>query len=190
MAKKPLKVLIAAAGIEAFILAGALFMIGMHTDFHKNYISREIFESVDYIYRYKALTRERRGEYEEKIVYTKDDIPVWLVDCGDIKVLYRYDADECKASYFMYAQTTDSSYIFGEEGIRIGMDRKAVEKILKKSKKSSPWPHQHLIIDDMEETSYQEQDVYEYFDDIYDYGMGFLYDDNDKVSRIFLYLGL
>lgn len=40
------------------------------------------------------------------------------------------------------------------------------------------------------ETSYQEQDVFEYFDDIYDYGMGFLYDDNDKVSRIFLYLGL
>ena len=162
------------------------FLIEKH--FHKNYISSEIFDNIDYIYRYEALIRERRGEYEEKIVYTKDEIPVWLVDCGDIRVLYHYDVDRKRASYFLFAQTTDSSYIFGEKGIRVGMDRKEVEKILKYSKNPSPNPHQNLIIDDMGENGYQ--DAFEYFDDIYDYGMGFIYDDNDKVSRIFLYLGL
>lgn len=96
--------------------------------FHKNYISADIFESINYIYRYEALRSKRRGEYEEKIAYTKDGFPVWLVDCGDIKVLYDYDADEEQVLGFMYAQTTDSSYIFGKKGIQVGMDRKAVKK--------------------------------------------------------------
>lgn len=164
------------------------FSIKIEKNSHKNYISRDIFESIDYIYGYNSLTRERRGEYEKKIVYTKAGIPVWLVDCGDIRVLYHY-VDESTASYFCYAQTTDSSYIFGEKGIQVGMDRDAVERILENSKKPTPDPDPRLIIDDMGETSYQ--DVFAYFDDIYDYGLGFIYDDDDnKVSHILLFFGL
>lgn len=106
------------------------FGIKREENSHKNYISRDIFESINYIHIYNSLTRERRGEYEEKIVYTKAGIPVWLVDCGDISVLYGYDIDKGIVLDFAYAQTTDSSYLFGEKGIQVGMDRDAVEKIL------------------------------------------------------------
>ena len=164
------------------------FGIKIEKHFHKNYISRKTFDNINYIYRYNDLIGERRGEFEEKVVYTKDGFPLWLVDCGDICVLYGYNEDNKRVSFFSYAQINDSSYIFGEKGIRVGMDRKEVEKILKYSKNPSPNPHQNLIIDEMGETGYQ--DAFEYFDDIYDYGMGFIYDDNDKVSRIFLYYGL
>lgn len=172
------------------IIASMVIFFGFKIEkyFHKNYISSEIFESINYIYRYEALTREKRGEYEEKIVYTKNGIPVWLVDCGDIKVLYGYNADNETILGFMFAQITDSSYTFGEKGIRIGMDRDAVEKILKNSKKPIPNPHQELIIDNIEETSYQ--DVFGYYDDNYGFGMGIIYDGNDKVCHISLYLGL
>lgn len=164
------------------------FGIKIEKYFHKNYISTDIFESVDYIYRYESLIKERRGEYEEKIVYTKDGFPVWLVDCGDISVLYQYNEDKGMVLWLMYAQTTDSSYLFGEKGIQVGMDRDAVEKILQYSKKPSPDPNPALIIDDRGETSYQ--DVFAYYDDIYGYGLGFIYDDDNKVSHILLFDGL
>lgn len=171
------------------IVSMAIFFgIKIERYFHKNYISSEIFESTNYIYRYEALKRKRRGEYEEKLVYTKAGFPAWLVDCGDIKVLYDYDADDGQVLHFMYAQTSDSSYIFGKKGIQIGMDRKAVKRILQYSKKPIPDPLPALIIDDMGETSYQ--DVFAYYDDIYDYGLGFIYDDDNKVSHILLFFGL
>ncbi len=88
----------------------------------------------------------------------------------------------------MYAQTSSSSYIFGEKGIQIGMSRDIVEKILKYSKNPKPNPHQELVIDNIEKTSYQ--DVIGYYDDIYSYGMGIIYDDNNKIRHISLYLGL
>lgn len=171
------------------IVSMAIFFgIKIEKYFHRNYISKEIFENIDYIYRYDDLRRERSGEYEEKIVYTKDGFPVWLVYCDDIKVLYDYDEDKGKVLRFMYAQTSDSSYIFGEKGIRVGMERDTAEKILKNAKKPKPNPHRELIIDDMGETGYQ--DVFGYYDDIYDYGMGIIYDDDDKISHILPYLGL
>ncbi|MCM1266605.1 MAG: hypothetical protein NC302_01760 [Bacteroidales bacterium] len=107
------------------VFVAVFFGFSIREHFHKNYISNEIFESIDYIYRYEALTRERSGEYEEKIVYTESGFPLWLVDCGDIKVLYDYDAENgtvVEALGFAYAQTTDSSYLFGKKGIRVGMD--------------------------------------------------------------------
>lgn len=176
-------------GVGLIIVSMVIFF-GIKTEryFHRNYISADIFESVDYIYLYDNLIRERRGEYEENVVYTKDGFPAWLVDCDDIRVLYHYNEDKGNVLYFMYAQTTDSSYIFGEKGIQVGMDRDAVEKILKNSKKPSLDPHPALIIDDMGETSYQ--DVFAYYDDDYGLGMGFIYDDDNKVSHILLFWGL
>lgn len=170
------------------VFMAIFFGIKIERDFHKNYISSEIFESINYIYRYEDLRRERKGEYEEKIVYTKDGYPVWLVDFGDIKVLYDYDEDEGQVLRFMYAQTTDSSYIFGKKGIQVGMDRDAVKRILQYSKKPSPDPHPALVIDDMGETSYQ--DVFAYYNDHYGSGMGFIYDDDNKVSHILILLDL
>lgn len=165
-----------------------LFGIRIEKHFHKNYITREIFESIDYIYQYEDLLREKEGEYTEKLVYTKEGNPAWLVYCSDIQVLYHYNIDEKKVLDFMYAQTSSSSYIFGEKGIQIGMSRDIVEKILKYSKNPKPNPHQELVIDNIEKTSYQ--DVIGYYDDIYSYGMGIIYDDNNKIRHISLYLGL
>ena len=73
-----------------------LFGIRIEKHFHKNYITREIFESIDYIYQYEDLLREKEGEYTEKIVYTKEGNPAWLVYCSDIQVLYHYNIDEIK----------------------------------------------------------------------------------------------
>lgn len=68
---------------------------------HKNYISREIFESINYIYQYDDLIREKEGEYEEKIVYNVlGDPTMWLVYCDDIKVVYGYDAEKKKSTGF------------------------------------------------------------------------------------------
>lgn len=172
----------------AIIVMVILFGIKIERYLHRNYISREIFENIAYIYRYEDLIREKEGEYIENIVYTKEGNPVWLVYCNDIQVLYHYDTDGKKVLGFMYAQTSDSSYMFGEKGIQIGMDRDEVEKILKNSKKTKPNPHQELVVDGIAKTSYQ--DVLGYYDDIYDYGMGIIYDDHDKIRHISLYLGL
>lgn len=45
-----------------------------------------------------------------------------------------------------------------------------------------------LIIDDRGATNYQE--VFGYYDDVYDYGMGIIYNEDNKISHILLYLGL
>lgn len=164
------------------------FCIKLEKNQNKNYISKEIFENVKYIYHYDDLIRERDKEYQEKVVYNKSGYPLWLVDCGDIKVLYDYDEDREDASYFLRAQTSDSSYLFGEKGIRVGMDRDTAEKILKNAKKPTPDPDSMLIIDDRGATNYQE--VFGYYDDVYDYGMGIIYNEDNKISHILLYLGL
>lgn len=170
------------------LLIVSMVLIGINQYSHKNYISKEIFENIRYIYHYDDLIREKHGEYQEKIVYNKSGYPCWLVDCGDVKVLYDYGEDSADVLRFMYAQITDSSYLFGGKGIRVGMDRDAAEKILKNAKKPTPDPYPILIIDDRGETHYQ--DAFGYYDDIYDWGMGIIYDENNNISHILPWYGL
>ena len=156
--------------------------------FHKNYISREIFESIHYIYQYDDFIREKEGEYEEKIVYNVLGYPMWLVYCDDIKVVYGYDAEKKKVLGFRYAQVDDSKYVFGEKGLRVGMNKETVKKILANSRISTPNPNSFRVFDN-EGTPYYQMGT-GYYDDTYDKGLGIFYDEENNVEKILIFSGL
>ena len=156
---------------------------------HKNYISREIFESINYIYQYDDLIREKEGEYEEKIVYNVlGDPTMWLVYCDDIKVVYGYDAEKKKVLGFRYAQVDDSKYVFGEKGLRVGMNKETVKKILANSQIATPNPDSFRVFDN-EGTPYYQMGT-GYYDDTYWNGLGILYDEENNVEKILIFRGL
>ena len=170
------------------ILMVALFGIKLEKYLHKNYISREIFENIHYIYQYGDLIREKEGEYKEKIVYNVLGDPMWLVYCDDIKVVYDYNAEKEKIMGFMYAQVDDGKYVFGEKGLRVGMNKETVEKILANSRISTPNPDSHRVFDN-EGTPYYQMGT-GYYDDTYDKGLGIFYDEENNVEKILIFSGL
>lgn len=174
--------------LSVCLLIVTMMITGIIRHYTKKYIAKEIFENVRFIYHYDDLIREKNGEYQERVVYNQSGYPLWLVDCDDLKVLYDYDEEREEISHFLWAQITDSSCLFGGKGIRVGMDRDTTEKILKNAKKPTPDPDPMLIIDDNGEANYQ--DVFGYYDDIYDWGMGIIYDENNKISHILPWYGL
>ena len=170
------------------ILMAILLGIKLEKYFHKNYISREIFESINYIYQYDDLIREKEGEYEEKIVYNVLGDPMWLVYCDDIKVVYDYNAEKEKIMGFMYAQVDDSKYVFGEKGLRVGMNKETVKRILANSRISTPNPNSFRVFDN-EGTPYYQMGT-GYYDDTYDKGLGIFYDEENNVEKILIFSGL
>ena len=170
------------------ILMAILFGIKLEKYFHKNYISREIFESIYYIYQYDDLIREKEGEYEEKIMYTVYGDERRLVYCDDIKVVYGYDAEKGKVMDFRYAQVDDSKYVFGEKGLRVGMNKETVEKILANSQISTPNPDSFRVFDNEGIPYYQMGTGY--YDDTYWNGLGILYDEENNVEKILIFRGL
>ena len=170
------------------ILMAILLGIKLEKYFHKNYISREIFENINYIYQYDDLIREKEGEYEEKIMYTVYGDERRLVYCDDIKVVYGYDAEKKKVLDFRYAQVDDSKYVFGEKGLRVGMNKETVEKILANSQISTPNPDSFRVFDNEGIPYYQMGTGY--YDDTYWNGLGILYDEENNVEKIMIFRGL
>ena len=170
------------------VLAVIFGAVKIEKYFHKNYISREIFESINYIYQYDDLLREKEGEYKEKIVYNVLGDPMWLVYCDDIKVVYDYNAEKEKIMGFMYAQVDDSKYVFGEKGLRVGMNKETVKKILANSRISTPNPNSFRVFDN-EGTPYYQMGT-GYYDDTYDKGLGIFYDEENNVEKILIFSGL
>ncbi|MCH5264072.1 MAG: hypothetical protein J1F42_14280 [Lachnospiraceae bacterium] len=170
------------------VLAVIFGAVKIEKYFHKNYISREIFESINYIYQYDDLIREKEGEYEEKIVYNVLGYPMWLVYCDDIKVVYGYDAEKKKVLDFRYAQVDDSKYVFGEKGLRVGMNKETVKKILANSRIATPNPDSFRVFDN-EGTPYYQMGT-GYYDDTYWNGLGILYDEENNVEKILIFKGL
>lgn len=173
---------------SAIIFMAILFGLKIEKYLHKNYISREIFEGIDYIYRYEDLIREKEGEYKEKVVYAENGDERWLVYCDDIKVVYWYDMEEKTVGDFMYAQVDDGKYVFGEKGLRVGMNKEIVEKILKNSKIATPNPASKRVFDNEGTLHFQSGTIY--FDDTYWNGMGIFYDEENNVEKILIYRGL
>ena len=170
------------------ILMVALFGIKLEKYLHKNYISREIFENIHYIYQYDDLIREKEGEYKEKIMYTVYGDERRLVYCDDIKVVYGYDAEKGQVMDFRYAQVDDSKYVFGEKGLRVGMNKETVEKILANSQISTPNPDSFRVFDNEGIPYYQMGTGY--YDDTYWNGLGILYDEENNVEKILIFRGL
>ena len=170
------------------ILMAILLGIKLEKYFHKNYISREIFENINYIYQYDDLIREKEGEYEEKIMYTVYGDERRLVYCDDIKVVYGYDAEKKKVLGFRYAQVDDGKYVFGEKGLRVGMNKETVEKILANSRIATPNPDSFRVFDN-EGTPYYQMGT-GYYDDTYWNGLGILYDEENNVEKILIFRGL
>lgn len=170
------------------ILMAILLGIKLEKYLHKNYISREIFESINYIYQYDDLIREKEGEYKEKIMYTVYGDERRLVYCDDIKVVYGYDAEKKKVLGFRYAQVDDSKYVFGEKGLRVGMNKETVKKILANSQIATPNPNSFRVFDN-EGTPYYQMGT-GYYDDTYWNGLGILYDEENNVEKILIFRGL
>lgn len=170
------------------VLAVIFGAVKIEKYFHKNYISREIFESINYIYQYDDLIREKEGEYKEKIVYNVLGYPMWLVYCDDIKVVYGYDAEKKKVLGFRYAQVDDGKYVFGEKGLRVGMNKETVKKILANSQIATPNPDSFRVFDN-EGTPYYQMGT-GYYDDTYDKGLGIFYDEENNVEKILIFSGL
>lgn len=170
------------------ILISVLSVMILTKHFRKNYITKDIFDNISYIFEYKDFVREKEGEYKEKIVYAENGDEMWLVYCDDIKVIYWYDMETGKIKDFMYAHVDDSKYVFGEKGLRVGMSKKEVEKILADSQIATPNPHEERIFDN-EGTRYYQMGT-GYYDDDYWNGMGILYDEEDNVEKIVIHRGL
>ena len=111
-----------------------------------------------------------------------------LVYCDDIKVVYGYDAEKKKVLGFGYAQVDDSKYVFGEKGLRVGMNKETVEKILANSRIATPNPDSFRVFDN-EGTLYYQMGT-GYYDDTYWNGLGILYDEENNVEKILIFRGL
>ena len=152
--------------------------------FNKNYLNSDVFGSVRYIFEYKNL-KEKRGEIlNEKLVNDS----MWIVIFDDIKVIYHYQANSNRVSYFMWAQIDNDEYKFGEQKIAVGMSREYVERVLKNAKRPNPCIKECYLFD--EEGNVYKGITEDYYDNEYDYGMGFVYDEDDCVKYIRIYFGL
>ncbi|MCH5264067.1 MAG: hypothetical protein J1F42_14255 [Lachnospiraceae bacterium] len=69
------------------------------------------------------------------------------------------------------------------------MSREQIEKIFRYSKKSTPQDSDAVDVWD-ENGNGERFDISAYFDDEYEISIGFLYDDDDRVSMIFISDGI
>ncbi|MGN0130932.1 MAG: hypothetical protein ACI4AA_00650 [Lachnospiraceae bacterium] len=151
---------------------------------NKNYIDNDVFGDVRYIFQYENLKEEKGEVLKEKLV----NADMWLAVFDDIKVLYHYQTDTNTVGHFMWAQIDNDEYKFGKQQLAAGMSRETIEKALKNSKRPEPCIQECELFD-------SEGNVYEgitedYYDDVYDYGMGFVFDKDDCVKYIRIYFGL
>lgn len=166
------------------IIPAAIVLINLFL--HKNYLDADTFKDVRYIYQYANLREEKGKPVEEMAVRVTDDAQIWLVVYDDIAVVYAYYPENMQIGYFMHARISNDTYTFGNKKIAVGMSREQVERILKNSKRPKPAVDE-LYVDLRGEKLEQPQVLEDYFDDDYENGLGFVYDENDCVEYIYVY---
>ena len=130
------------------------------------------------------LKEEKGAALKEELV--NDDM--WVAAFDNIKVIYHYETDTNTVGHFMWAQIDNAEHKFGEQQLAVGMSRETIEKALKNSKRPKPCILECELFD-------SEGNVYkgiteDYYDDEYEYGMGFVFDEEDYVKYIRIYIGL
>lgn len=169
--------------IPAIVIILLIFFL-MRILLNKNYIDNDVFGNIRYIFKYENLKEERGKILKEELVNDN----MWVVIYDDIKVVYNYQTDTNTVGRFMWAQIDNDEYKFGEQEIAVGMSRECVEKALKNSKRPEPCIQECDLFDP--EGNVHKGITEDYYDDVYDYGMGFVYDEDDCVKYIRIYFGL
>ena len=160
---------------------------------HRNYI--QLFEG-DIYYKYSETRNyERCIEYNGKpdkemigSIADRPDQQYWVVYYDDMIVPYRYDEERGIGDAFEAMFWTDD-YSFGKKHVSVGMSREQIEKIFRYSKKSLPQDSDAVDVWD-ENGNGERLHISAYFDDSYEISIGFLYDDDDCVSMIFIMDGI
>lgn len=137
-------------------------------------------DNVRYIYNYENLKAEKGEPIREMMVKRND--PNWVVIYDDITVVYDYHKLS-EDRYFMWAQINSDTYMFGNKKIAVGMSRERIEKILRNSKRPIIPEDKMRLYDAEGELQYRI--VEKYYNDNYDFGLGFVYDENDCVEYIY-----
>ncbi len=116
------------------------------------------------------------------------DNEIWLVIYDDIEIVYDYQYKDNRIGHFCWAQIDNEAYLFGNKKIAVGMSREQVEKILKNAKRPRPAVEGHRYFD-LEGKMWKEI-AESYYDNMCEYGLGFVYDENDCVKYIYIWKGL
>ncbi len=143
---------------------------------HRNYIRENFFEDICYIYNSEDLKEEKGQPLLTTWVGEKQALELVVYD--DIVVAYS------KSGEFVWAQINDETYTFGNKKLAVGMTREHVEKAMKNSKRPSPIANQATVCDS--EGEIQRKTSEDYYDDFYENGLGFVYDENDCVEYIYI----
>jgi hypothetical protein len=88
----------------------------------------------------------------------------------------------------MRLQITDPKYTFGPEKVSIGTDKSVILDLFKYSDSAGKTICTLPVY--TENGKKIQCEVYVYYSDNYEHGMGFRFDSNDKVDLIFIYYGL
>ncbi len=156
----------------------------------QNYIYQDILLDIKYIFQYEEVI-QKRGTPVKTIQKQLDynmEATVLLVYYEDMVIVYNFDEEEQKVGEFVWAQIESDQYKFGKKEVCIGMTKKEIEKIFKYSRQPSPAVHRGIVYDS--EGNGKITSFIRYFDNYYDLGLGFIYDENDVVEYIDIYFGL
>ena len=156
----------------------------------QNYMEQDILPDINYIFRYDRAIQERGKPVKtiQKQLDYNTDATVLLVYYEDMVIVYNFYEEEQEVGEFVWAQIESDQYKFGKKEVCIGMTKKEIEKIFKYSRQPSPAVHRGIVYDS--EGNERSVSFISYFDNSFDEGFGFTYDENDVVEYINIYLGL
>jgi len=156
----------------------------------QNYIDQDIFQETNYILRYDRAIQKRGNPVKtiQKQLDYNTEVTVLLVYYEDMVIVYDFDEEKKKVGEFVWAQIESDQYKFGKKEVCIGMTKKEIEKIFKHSRLPSPAVHRGAVYDS--EGNGKITSFITYYDDSYDVGFGFIYDENDVVEYIDIFWGL
>lgn len=154
----------------------------------QNYIKGNLYTVEIGIYSKYEKTLLERGQPLKELIgkcsSRNDDR--WLLYYDGIIAVFEYDKGSNSIGELIQVQINSAEYGFGKQNVRIGMEEKEIAEIFKNSKVSTTKDTDTRIIYD-ENGVGTEILVQEYFDDGYDFGIGFWMDESGKVKNILLY---
>ena len=153
----------------------------------QNYIKGTSYTSEVGIYGKYEKTIEKKGQpLKELIDKYSSRTDRWLAYYDGMIAVYEYNEESKLIGSLIQVQINSAEYGFGKQNVCIGMEEKEIAEIFKNSKVSTTKDTDTRIIYD-ENGVGTEVLVQEYFDDGYEFGIGFWLDENGKVKNVLLY---
>ncbi len=170
------------------LIIGAAIII-MDKNLGQNYIQSDYIHSLHLMGSYGSLI-ERKGEPLQELVGSiegRPDFKVWLVYYEGVIVVYHYDEENDQVGNFIYAQIDGAQYKLGPKNVCVGMSKARVKFLLRNARRA---------VDKIPEFFFDQDGngievfVDDYYSDTYDYEIGFIYDDNNRIEYMYLLLGI